>query len=222
MLLKNPAVAPLRELVGKRLLEPGQMVQAHKQLNQMLVTLWTAGYIQLDPKPTPLSRKDPGASSGTTKVPGAPSAPAKGLLTSAGLGQLVSHAQATSSSTASGNSNDQNAGDAVDDDESPQDAASGTRAAQLERDDEASRGYDLENYQPITATPTERLDLLVHLRTINPLYGVYMAGHLAIADDAERLAHSKARWKCRQCRQVSACTTTGSIACGSTGHYALG
>ncbi len=57
-----------------------------------------------------------------------------------------------------------------------------------EREEEASRGYDLDNYRPDLATPTERLDLLVHLRTINPLYGVFLAGHLAIADDAERLA----------------------------------
>jgi hypothetical protein len=39
----------------------------------------------------------------------------------------------------------------------------------------------------LTATPTERLDLLVRLRSINPLYGVFLAGHLAIADQNERL-----------------------------------
>jgi hypothetical protein len=31
------------------------------------------------------------------------------------------------------------------------------------------------------------LELLVRLRSINPLYGVFLAGHLAIADDTERL-----------------------------------
>lgn len=181
MLLKNPAVAPLRELVSKRLLEPSQIVGAQKQLNQMLITLWAAGYIQLDPKPTPLSRKEPtaAATKSATNTTGALPQPAKGLLTSAGLGNLVSNAQST---------NANNANESSDDDEAPHDSAEGSRAAQLERDDEASRGYDLENYQPITATPTERLDLLVHLRTINPLYGVYMAGHLAIGDDTERLA----------------------------------
>lgn len=194
MLLKNPQVAPLRELVSKRLLEPNQMVGAQKQLNQMLITLWTAGYIQLDPKPTPLSRKEP-TPPGTqnAKTPGVLPAPAKGLLTSAGLGNLVSNAQSTNAQNvvpaSAANSSQATSGEAGDDDdEAPQDASSGSRALQLEREDEASRGYDLENYQPITATPTERLDLLVHLRTINPLYGVYMAGHLAIADDSERLA----------------------------------
>ena len=188
MLLKNPQVAPLRELVSKRLLEPNQLVGAQKQLNQMLITLWTAGYIQLDPKPTPLSRKEPGATSEPGKSPAAIAAPAKGLLTSAGLGNLVSHAQTHNSQSQSSQTGRPSSSESDDDDESPSESTLGPRALELERNDEASRGYDLENYQPITATPTERLDLLVHLRTINPLFGVYMAGHLAIGDDSERLA----------------------------------
>ncbi len=207
MLLKNPAVAPLRELVSKRLLEPGQLVQAHKQLNQMLVTLWTAGYIQLDPKPVPLGRKEPapagsavpGSPSSPGSQPGALPAPAKGLLTSAGLGNLVSHAQSSTQSSSGVRGTSSGAADAKGDagsgesdeggdDEAPLESASASAASRWQSDDEASRGYDLENYQPLTATPTERLDLLVHLRTINPLYGVYLAGHLAIADDSERLA----------------------------------
>ncbi len=63
MLLKSPEVQPLRDLVGRRLLEPAQMLQSQKQLNQMLITLWTGGYLELDPKPTPL------ASSGKTNAP---------------------------------------------------------------------------------------------------------------------------------------------------------
>ena len=51
-----------------------------------------------------------------------------------------------------------------------------------------SRGYEVDQYQPDTATPTERLDRLVHLRSINPLFGVYLADQLAIADPAERIA----------------------------------
>ncbi len=132
MLLKNPAVAPLRELVNKRLLEPSQLVQAHKQLNQMLVTLWTAGYIQLDPKPTPLSRQEATPAKAPSKDPTLAPPPAKGLLTSAGLGNLVSHAQSTRDESRSAGD------DASDDDETAQDAAA-TSSLQLERDDEASR-----------------------------------------------------------------------------------
>jgi hypothetical protein len=51
-----------------------------------------------------------------------------------------------------------------------------------------SRGYEVDNYRPETANPTERLDRLVHLRSINPLFGVYLADQLAIADPQERIA----------------------------------
>ena len=51
-----------------------------------------------------------------------------------------------------------------------------------------SRGYEVDNYKPMTATPTQRLERLVHLRSINPLFGVYLADQLAIADPQERIA----------------------------------
>ncbi len=85
--------------------------------------------------------------------------------------------------------------EAADDDEAPHDAASPSRALELQREDEASRGYDLENYLPHTATPTERLDLLVHLRTINPLYGVYLPGTWPLLMIPNVWRHSKARLK---------------------------
>ena len=48
--------------------------------------------------------------------------------------------------------------------------------------------YELDDYRPQQARPTEKLDRLVHLRSINPLFGVYMADLLASADDLERIA----------------------------------
>ena len=63
---------------------------------------------------------------------------------------------------------------------------------ELSEEDEASliesRGYEVDQYRPETATPTERLDRLVHIRSINPLFGVYLADQLAIADPQERIA----------------------------------
>lgn len=181
MLLKSPEVQPLRDLVGRRLLEGPQLAAAHKQLNQMLITLWTAGYIELEPRPQPLGR-EPAPTTTATKpaapgkapIPPAPAGP-RGLFEAAGLGNLVSNAQA------------QSAGDAPHDSDDDSD-----ESAKLEQEihhhDEASRGYDLDSYRPERAVPLERLDLLVHLRSINPLYGVFLAGHLAIADQNERLA----------------------------------
>ena len=63
--------------------------------------------------------------------------------------------------------------------------------AESNSEDEASliesRGYEVRDYHPASAEPTERLDRLVHLRSINPLFGVYLADQLAIADPLERL-----------------------------------
>lgn len=197
MLLKSPDVGPLRELVSKRLLDGLMLAAAHKHLNQMLITLWAAGYVQLEPKPVPLKSgadpKPPPATDGnskkgnlstTGKAPFAPPVLApRGLLSAAGLGDLVHSAQAQVPPSGATSENRQD-----NDDESPSSTGLGPRALELEQEDEASRGYDLESYRPERAVPTERLDLLVHLRTINPLYGVFLAGHLAIADDSERLA----------------------------------
>ena len=51
LLGKNDAVQPIRDLVGRRLLQPKGIEEAQRDLNRMLITLWTAGYIELDPKP---------------------------------------------------------------------------------------------------------------------------------------------------------------------------
>ena len=42
-------------------------------------------------------------------------------------------------------------------------------------------------YQPATANPTDRLDMLLAFRGINPLYGVFLINHLGAADRNERV-----------------------------------
>ncbi len=168
MLLKNPEVEPLRTLVGKRLLDSRQIEVAQKQLNRMLITLWTGGFIELEPKPKPKVNKPPQPPGSQTPAKHAnptqfKTAPA-GLLEAAGLGKLV---QAASDESAQGNN----------------EAATHESAAMLA----AGRGYEVDDYHPQFARPTERLELLIRLRSINPLYGVFLAGHLAIADDTERI-----------------------------------
>ncbi len=167
LLLKTPEVQPIRELVSRRLLDSGQIDKAHERLNQMLITLWTAGYIQLEPKPQPKSKTPPPTgtpAAGKQETQPTLGGSSGGLLEAAGLGQLVQAAAATSDQV--------------------KPASETPTAAQ---DHLADRGYDLENYRPKFAHPTEQLELLVRLRSINPLYGVFLAGHLAIADDTERL-----------------------------------
>lgn len=154
---KSPEVQPLRDMVGRRLLSPKGIDEAQRDLNRMLITLWSAGYLELDPKPhaaqpkaNPQNKKD---------APETP-APTEGLF-----GELLDQMR----------------------------TSEGSATAIPEEDDQdpnliESRGYEVDNYRPDTATPTERLDRLVHLRSINPLFGVYLADQLAIADPEERIA----------------------------------
>jgi hypothetical protein len=51
MLDASPEVELIRRLVGKRLMDPAHIEAGQKELNQMLITLWRAGYITLEPKP---------------------------------------------------------------------------------------------------------------------------------------------------------------------------
>ncbi|MEM9646249.1 MAG: helicase, partial [Planctomycetota bacterium] len=117
-------------------------------------TLWSAGYIELDPKPKP---KAPNAVASKKKSDAQPE-----------TGGLFGHIL----------------------DEMKSESGAGDEASDEEDDAEAiqSRGYEVDDYRPDLATPTDRLSRLVHLRSINPLYGVYLADQLAIADPTERIA----------------------------------
>jgi superfamily II DNA/RNA helicase len=152
---KDPAVQPLRDMVGRRLLTHKGIEEAQRDLNRMLITLWSAGYLELDPKPVAAAQK-PARNQNTSEEP----AKTEGLF-----------------------------GGLLDQMRQPE-----TKANESEEEDNQdptlieSRGYEVENYKPQTAQPTERLDRLVHLRSINPLFGVYLADQLAIADPQERIA----------------------------------
>ena len=113
MLDVNPEVEPIRQLVRKRLMSGKRHESAERALDRMLMTLWTAGYVTLDPKPP---------------------------LTS-------------------------------DDGDDPPDV-----------NEEASQGYRAR-----LAEPTDQLESLLLLRGVNPLYGMFVAHQLGIADECERL-----------------------------------
>lgn len=154
---KSPEVQPLRDMVGRRLLSPKGIDEAQRDLNRMLITLWSAGYLELDPKPhaaqpkaSPQNKKD---------APETPT-PTEGLF-----GELLDQMRTSEESATAIPEEDNQDPNLIE-----------------------SRGYEVDNYRPDTATPTERLDRLVHLRSINPLFGVYLADQLAIADPEERIA----------------------------------
>ncbi len=156
LLGRDPNVQPIRDLVGRRLLPPKGIDEAQRDLNRMLITLWSAGYIELEPKPRAAAAK-----------PVKPDERAKhsGEQPTAGLfGELLDQMRPA-------------------DESDPDDSDDNQDPSLIE-----SRGYEVENYRPDTAAPTERLERLVHLRSINPLFGIYLADQLAIADPEERIA----------------------------------
>ncbi|MCP4886275.1 MAG: helicase, partial [Planctomycetaceae bacterium] len=158
LLGKNPEVQPIRDLVGRRLLQPKGIEEAQRDLNRMLITLWSAGYIELDPKPRAAQPKQkPKPADGDAQQVAAPKT--EGLF-----GELLDQIRPVSSETSESGEENQDP-DLIE-----------------------SRGYEVDDYRPQTANPTERLERLVHLRSINPLFGVYLADQLAIADPQERIA----------------------------------
>jgi superfamily II DNA/RNA helicase len=62
MLQVSPEIEPIKRLVQKRLLEGKKAETAIDDLHDMLLTLWRAGYVELDPKPD-LTPVEPGSSS---------------------------------------------------------------------------------------------------------------------------------------------------------------
>ncbi|RMG37833.1 MAG: DEAD/DEAH box helicase [Planctomycetota bacterium] len=68
-LLVSPDVDRLREILGKRLLEPKKRVQAERQLVHMLETLWAGGYVRLEPEP-PQATADAEADESPSAEPG--------------------------------------------------------------------------------------------------------------------------------------------------------
>lgn len=164
LLGRSPEVQPIRDLVGRRLLPPKGIEEAQKDLNRMLITLWTAGYVELDPKPQRAASRPAGTPNRSGEPDTAASTP--GLF-----GEILDQMRPD-------DANPDGAGDAAGD------AEAGEDAERLEE----SRGYEVDGYRPETATPTDRLERLVHLRSINPLFGVYLAEQLAIADPEERIA----------------------------------
>jgi superfamily II DNA/RNA helicase len=181
LLLQNPQVQPLRDMVGRRLLDSSHIEKAQQQLNRMLIALWTAGYIRLEPTPTrAASPQHKTSANPPTHKQGPPFAKPSdaggelggeprsgGLLESAGLGSLLSPKVSGEGSS---------------------EIKAAERAPSAGTGSSSPSGpYDLANYRPELAHPEDRLELLVRMRSINPLFGEFLAGHLAIADDTERL-----------------------------------
>jgi superfamily II DNA/RNA helicase len=155
MLRLNPEVQPLRDLVGKRLLPTQDIAKAQIELNRMLITLWTAGFLELEPKPQPKS-------SAPSQMPSPRvNAQQPWLVLAKPAAAPVDERE-----------------DAGDEEEQETDSVT---------DEAAARGYDLENYRPERIIPKPRLELLSEIRSVNPIYGLFLISHLQFADPCERI-----------------------------------
>jgi hypothetical protein len=198
MLQRDPSIDPLRTLVGRRLLAPSDMIRAQKELNQMLVTLWTGGFLELEPKPLPKQGgvaqpggKGGGADGGTAGSSEGGSGGQKGTqgwlksqLSSAALGNTKGNAPPKSDVVKPGADN---LDEVEDDDDLGQADAGGDDGLVAITDETAGRGYDLENYRPERIVAKPRLELMQEFRSVNPIYGLYLIQQLQFADMTERI-----------------------------------
>jgi superfamily II DNA/RNA helicase len=131
LLAASPEVDLIRKLVSKRLMDSPHVEAGQRELDQMLLILWRAGYVTLEPEPPKKEDQPP-------PPPQEPSAAA--LLGAAITGQAVPEPRP----------------------EPPP-------------------------YKPHLAHPTPELPKLLLLRSVNPLYGMFLIKQLGIADRAERI-----------------------------------
>ncbi|TWU16540.1 DEAD/DEAH box helicase [Allorhodopirellula heiligendammensis] len=174
LILKDNQIAPIRDLVGRRLMHAGGIEVAQKDLNRMLITLHNSDAVILDPPPralkvkTPVDKgpQKPGDLVRALEAEAAPPPATRGLF-----GELLDNMRPS----------DQHGSENGEDNEL--DAKIVDEQANITK-----HGYELEDYRPITATPRNRLERIVQLKSMNPLFGVFVADHLAMADDEERIA----------------------------------
>lgn len=85
MLDASPEVDRIRTLVGKRLMDTARLDAGQRELDRMLLTLWRAGYVTLEPKPPATDAEEDAAVRGSAKPtvresPGPAPRPTEGLL----------------------------------------------------------------------------------------------------------------------------------------------
>ena len=163
MLDASPDVDIIRKLVAGRLLGGKEQVAAQKNLNKQLITFWRGGYVELDPKP-PLADMGPDESDEAEKQDetdsqAEPESPPSLTLD---LGQRKSSKLEPET------------------DSKKQLASKGGSKS-------ADAKPEKPQYKPITATPTQKMDDLLKLRGVHPLYAVFLMNHLGIADKNERI-----------------------------------
>jgi hypothetical protein len=166
MLLLSPDVQPLREMVGRRLMTSAEIEKSQKRLNRMLIVLHNANYVRLVPAPSEVAS----AAKNAIPVQGNQIGSRGGMFAGLDLSKLSSAGNSTS------------AENATDDDD--EQSLTVQEVAEVKSIDER---FNLADYRPEEAIPTEELELLLRLRSVNPLFGNYLSNQLLHADRTERI-----------------------------------
>ena len=167
MLNLSPDIEVVRELVSRRLFKGNGQELAQKQLNRMLVTLHRAGYVELQPAPPEPLKPNTNANLDSDSTEEAEEEspqdePTGGLMLD--LGQKRPEPKLSKS-------------------EKKQKAElKAALTGQRDRPEQVQ-----PDYTPKSAHATDRLDDLLLLRGVHPLYGLFLMQHLGIADQKERI-----------------------------------
>ena len=200
----SPDVDRLRDFVNRRMLDPKRLEHNLRQLDRMLVTLWSGGYVDLDPSP-PFERPDHKrprfADAGDSVAPADEMDDADEFGTGLVDEEEPPEANAPEAEAGAEDEAEQPAEEAPSTgllgsllqealDKSAAEQGTGISKAKSGSTTSAPKVADDEQEQPYAAHrayPTERLEKLLLLRSVNPLYGLFLADLLGMADQAERI-----------------------------------
>ena len=173
IIASDPDIAAVRILVARRLMGEKRLQAGQKELDHKLLTLWKGGYIQLEPNPIDY-----------------------------GIDETFEQEQAKllarekpKSETKTETKKENMFGLGIFDDEVnvetelEEETSVVAESIKIETKivQEESNGLTPSDYKPVRAYPTPRLPDFLKLRGINPLYGLFLLKHFAIADQAERI-----------------------------------
>src|SRR5690606_22213512 len=183
----SPEVERLRKFVDRRMMDPKQLQSAQKRLTRMLITLWSANCIDLDPAPPDLTRgprlAPPVGVSDEQRAAAAVDEFGGDLLEDEASTGRESEDVVDDEATAEPKSDEPQLGafgallqEALTTGESSSTAKPQAPKTSPERQsaDEANDSDEREEYLPVTATPTDDLVKLLQFRSVNPLYGLYL------------------------------------------------
>jgi len=166
MLEASPEVDLIRKLVSKRLMDSARSEAAQRELDRMLLTLWRAGYVTLEPEP-------PRGDEHVSPLP----------LAGEGLGVRAFRGMASRSLAMPSDQDD--SGRQGRQECLPSFGSGRQECLPSSRDDAVPSGP--QPYKPILAAPTPQLHGLLLFRGVNPLYGMFLVNQLGIANREERI-----------------------------------